>query len=400
MSPTTLIETTDNLPGTLTEIIDNLHVFNEGELRLRSGTSAWTLHLSGGQLIYPTNDFHRVRRWDRAIRQQRPNWEWQIADEWLSQPDFWELRLLEQGFAQRQLSLIQAKLVLRSAFQECLFELSGEAELDSEWEPLAKPLSSNCRTAVLSAREIKMLYRKAANMHQEWQAANLGDFSPAIAPVLTQAVDFDALPVNRRYLTGEFSLWDISLWMGRSVTWLTQSLQPLVEQGCLQFQELPDLRGPIVAPHVPAKPSSTPGPFPNPGLTPPLGSPDGSSAQSQPLIACIDDSPVLAHTLKKILESAGYKMLGIQEPMSGFALLIEHKPQMILLDLNLPNADGYSICKFLRDIPTFSKTPIIILTGQDTHVDRLKARMAGATEFIAKPPQPQELLATIKKYGL
>ena len=72
---------------------------------------------------------------------------------------------------------------------------------------------------------------------------------------------------------------------------------------------------------------------------------------------------MLAHGLKKILATAGYDVLIIQEPMRGFSLLIEHKPDLILLDLMLPNADGYSICKFLRDTPVFEKTPIIILTG-------------------------------------
>ncbi|MEM9906962.1 MAG: response regulator, partial [Cyanobacteria bacterium P01_D01_bin.44] len=130
---------------------------------------------------------------------------------------------------------------------------------------------------------------------------------------------------------------------------------------------------------------------------PPPTSP--AADRSQPLIACIDDSPVLAHNLRKILESAGYPMISIQEPMRGFSMLIEHRPDLILLDLNLPNADGYSICKFLRDSPVFEKTPIIILTGQDTHADRLKARSVGATDFLAKPPQSQELLGAIQKFG-
>ncbi|ACK72155.1 response regulator receiver protein [Gloeothece citriformis PCC 7424] len=102
--------------------------------------------------------------------------------------------------------------------------------------------------------------------------------------------------------------------------------------------------------------------------------------------------------MKKILQPAGYKILSIQEPMAGFAQLIEHKPDLILLDLNMPNANGYSICKFLRETPVFGKTPIIILTAQDTVIDRAKAKLVGATDFISKPPNPQELLLMIEKY--
>ncbi|MBE9069543.1 response regulator, partial [Leptolyngbya cf. ectocarpi LEGE 11479] len=117
-----------------------------------------------------------------------------------------------------------------------------------------------------------------------------------------------------------------------------------------------------------------------------------------PLIACIDDSPVLAHSLKKILSTGGYRTLIIQEPMQGFSQLIEHMPSLILLDVMLPHADGYSICRFLRDTPVFKHTPIIILTGRSKPVDRARASMAGATEFLVKPPEPKELLTMIGKH--
>ena len=88
----------------------------------------------------------------------------------------------------------------------------------------------------------------------------------------------------------------------------------------------------------------------------------------------------------------GYDVLTIQEPMAGFGELIKHQPDLILLDLHMPNANGYSVCKFLRETPVFNKTPIIILTSQDTMIDRTRAKLAGATDFIAKPPEANVLL--------
>jgi two-component system, chemotaxis family, response regulator PixG len=82
--------------------------------------------------------------------------------------------------------------------------------------------------------------------------------------------------------------------------------------------------------------------------------------------------------------------------MAGFALLIEQKPDLILLDLNMPNANGYSICKFLRETPVFGKTPIIILTAQDSSIDRTRAKLVGANDFISKPPGTQALIDLIK----
>ncbi len=84
--------------------------------------------------------------------------------------------------------------------------------------------------------------------------------------------------------------------------------------------------------------------------------------------------------------------------MQGFSQLIEHIPSLILLDVMLPHTDGYNICRFLRDTPVFKKTPIIILTGRSKPVDRARASMAGATEFLVKPPEAKELLETIRKH--
>jgi two-component system, chemotaxis family, response regulator PixG len=213
----------------------------------------------------------------------------------------------------------------------------------------------------------------------------LGHLSPTLAPILKPGVEAQALPVWEKYLKSQFTLWDIALEQEKSVTEVTLSLLPWVEKGMLEFQNIPDLLVPTVKQTV------------APTL-PQLKIQPTTSAHKQLLIACIDDSPVLAHTLKKILIPAGYQMLSIPEPMRGFSQLIEHKPDLILLDLLLPNADGYSICKFLRDTPLFKNTPIIILTGQDTPIDRAHASLVGATEFLSKPPQPQELLHIVQKY--
>ena len=106
----------------------------------------------------------------------------------------------------------------------------------------------------------------------------------------------------------------------------------------------------------------------------------------------------MIHNLKSILTPAGFRVLSIQEPMAGFALLIEQKPDLILLDLNMPNANCYSICKFLRETPVFGKTPIIILTAQDSSIDRTRAKLVGANDFISKPPCTQALIDLIKNH--
>lgn len=381
----------------LAEEIHILSKYNsDGELILRNHENVWNFHISRGQLLYTTGGFHPVRRWDRALKQHRPNWNWnaeyfQSLD---NQP--WECQLLDRGLSQKQLGLIQAKLVIRSVVQECLFDLSKHTDIKSDWQPGQKAISTLSRIIALSANEMQIVLNAATQMQEQWQAAGLAHLSPTLAPVLQLGANPKAVPISDKYLNGKFTLWDIALQLGQSVIEVTCSLLPFVEKNILQFHKIPDLPLPTakqpVAPTLPLP--ETPSPL---SETPPT-KPAYKLPQKQPLIACIDDSPVLAHTLKKILTPAGYQMLSIPEPMRGFTQLIEHKPDLILLDLHLPNADGYSICKFLRNTPVFKKIPIIILTAKNSQVDRASAKLAGATEFLTKPPKPQELLQMLQKY--
>jgi chemotaxis family two-component system response regulator PixG len=103
-------------------------------------------------------------------------------------------------------------------------------------------------------------------------------------------------------------------------------------------------------------------------------------------------------TLKKILEGAGYQILAINEPMRGVAKLNENQPDVIILDLVMPNASGYSVCKFLRQTSVFEKTPIIVLTSRDTLIDRNRAKLVGASDFLGKPPDPEKTIAIVEKY--
>ncbi|HEY9829641.1 MAG TPA: response regulator [Stenomitos sp.] len=372
------------IPKNLTPELTNLSQFSDGELILHNDTVAWNLHLVRGKLLYATDKIHPVRRWNRSLQQQCPNWNWTVDCSELLDHQSWQCQLLTQGFNQKQLSLIQAKLVIRNVVQECLFELSHCTDLNSDWKPSQKTTSVFYQTVALSSKEIQTLLNNTVQMQQKWQATGLDRLSPTLAPTLRQGANPQLFPVSDSYLNGQFTLWDIALQLHQSVAEVTRSLIPPVEKGILQFQEISDLPVPLVKPPLSTKPLQ---------LDTAL-----ESTQTQPVIACIEDSPVLAHTLKKILMPAGYQVLIIPEPMRGFSQLIEHKPDLILLDLHLPNADGYSICKFLRETPVFKKTPIIILTARNTQLDRFRAMQSGATEFLGKPPQPKELLQMVQKY--
>ena len=84
--------------------------------------------------------------------------------------------------------------------------------------------------------------------------------------------------------------------------------------------------------------------------------------------------------------------------MQALPLLLQHKPDAIFLDLVMPVANGYEICAQIRRISLFKNTPVIILTGNDGIVDRVRAKIVGATDFLPKPILAQKVLAALLKH--
>jgi two-component system, chemotaxis family, response regulator PixG len=84
--------------------------------------------------------------------------------------------------------------------------------------------------------------------------------------------------------------------------------------------------------------------------------------------------------------------------VQALPILIEHKPDLIFLDLVMPVASGYEICAQLRRISVFANTPVIILTGSDGLFDRVRAKLVGSTDFITKPVTAEKVMGIVRKY--
>jgi len=116
------------------------------------------------------------------------------------------------------------------------------------------------------------------------------------------------------------------------------------------------------------------------------------------LIMCVDDSYLMIQDLEKIITRLGSKFLGIQDPLKAVPSIIKNKPDLIFLDLIMPIVGGYELCSQIRKIPHFKDTPIIILTGKDGIVDKFKAKLVGATDFLSKSASPVKIHSLICQY--
>lgn len=109
-------------------------------------------------------------------------------------------------------------------------------------------------------------------------------------------------------------------------------------------------------------------------------------------IAIVEDEAMMREELSGILEKAGYRVVEITEFTDVAKRLIQMSPDLVLLDLNLPNASGFEIC---RKMKRESSIPILVLTSRDKLCDELCALDLGADEYLTKPCGKERLLARI-----
>ncbi|HNR02954.1 MAG TPA: response regulator transcription factor [Anaerolineaceae bacterium] len=112
-----------------------------------------------------------------------------------------------------------------------------------------------------------------------------------------------------------------------------------------------------------------------------------------PLILLIDDEPQILRALKTILGAAHFRVLSAMTGEEGLALAATQSPDVIVLDLTLPDLDGIRVCEQIRE---WSSTPIIVLSVRDGERDKVAALDNGADDYLTKPFNIEELLARIR----
>jgi len=114
-------------------------------------------------------------------------------------------------------------------------------------------------------------------------------------------------------------------------------------------------------------------------------------------ILVVDDEPEAVELVEFNLKQAGYAVSTATDGVEALKKARSQTPDMILLDVMLPEMDGFEICKTLRLEAATSKTPILMLTAKAAEIDRVLGLELGADDYLTKPFSPRELLLRIKK---
>ncbi|MGF1499239.1 MAG: response regulator [Elainellaceae cyanobacterium] len=359
-----------------------------GALRARSPYGeTWDLYYLLGRLIWASGGRHRLRRWQRLLAPHvenfSPNWV-VIRQQHLA--ELWEYRVLLALIKRQQIQQEQAVQLIRQGVAEVLFDIlldGAQFELDSS---AAGPVKQLGKVLVFLNAEEQL--RDGRREWENWNQLGFEQLSPNKAPTITDLATFQKHVSPETYakvtkiVDGKVTLRELSARIGVHLPSLTRSLMPFIHRGLLLLKDVPDLG--LVAADTNdsqvAVPAST-----------------GDRAPA-PTIACIDDSPLIGRNMQAILSRAGYQCICIQDPLESILTLIETRPQLIFLDLVMPVANGYEICAQIRRISTLKAIPVIILTGNDGIVDRVRAKLVGASDFMTKPVQADKVLAVVQRY--
>jgi CheY-like chemotaxis protein len=412
---------------TTAELANRIHACSEdkftGQLDFdikNSKIQRWSLYFHLGALVWATSEVHPIRRWrrqlsihcpqlaldsealanlkreDSLIQSKRSS----AASQRYVEPQFWDNEFLATLVRLGKVRREEITAVVEGNIIEILFDVlqqwnqrPSRSQLTLIYRPISIETINSIDSTLVSIRT-DQVWRQVMQVWEAWQQAALVDFSPNLAPVISKAGELQRQTSPLAYhnlvalADGNQSFRDLAVKLRQNLVPLTQSLMPYIRKGLIEVVEVADVN------------------YSSNSVTPPKSQPAQAQTSaipvqpqpSTPLVVYIDDSPNDSRTMSYILSQAGYRFINVQDPVKALPTLLEHKPDLIFLDLVMPVANGYEICAQIRRISAFKDTPVIILTSNDGIVDRVRAKMVGSSGFLTKPIESDKVLKTLQRH--
>lgn len=114
-------------------------------------------------------------------------------------------------------------------------------------------------------------------------------------------------------------------------------------------------------------------------------------------VLVVDDSQAEIRLMQSMLQQGGFYTVGISDPTKIEETIEEERPNVILLDVVMPQRNGFQVCRDLKSHEPYSKIPVILVTSKTAPSDRYWGEQQGANGYVAKPFTPDELISAIKR---
>jgi DNA-binding response OmpR family regulator len=115
-------------------------------------------------------------------------------------------------------------------------------------------------------------------------------------------------------------------------------------------------------------------------------------------VLVVDDSPAEIRLLQSVLQQAGFHSVAISDPTKVEEKIEEERPNVILLDVVMPQRNGFQVCRDLKSQEMYAKIPVILVTSKTAPSDRYWGEQQGANGYVAKPFTPDELINAVKRF--
>ncbi len=338
--------------------------------RTQEQKSQWLIFFVGGQIIYAVEyqtGTSRINDYLRRYHLKDLESQMQLAS--LSSSFIPEYGYLWTLLEEKVITPIQARNIFYHLISETLFDLlplhQGYFLIDSTY--VLNPQ--------LTAFEITPLINKISQQVLDWKKLYPYIQSPNQFPILTNIERLrSTLPkstVNKlqHWANGQTSLRQLARFLNKDILTVAKAIYPYMQDNLVKMVY-----------------SNT----------------RKLSMQTQAIqkakIVCIDDMIATGKSVESILKARGYDAIALTRPLEAIGQIFNIKPDLIFCCLAMSNLDGYEICAMLRHSSTFRKVPIIILSTSCKFIDRMRAKMLGATDYLTKPFQDNELLILVEKY--
>jgi DNA-binding response OmpR family regulator len=115
-------------------------------------------------------------------------------------------------------------------------------------------------------------------------------------------------------------------------------------------------------------------------------------------ILIVDDSVSEVRLMESVLQQAGYWPISLSDPLRVEQTIAAERPQLILLDVVMPERNGFQVCREIKGHADFGGIPVVLVTSKDTESDRFWARQQGADGYVTKPFSKEKLLSEVQRF--
>jgi len=329
----------------------------------RDPSISWRVYLGGGQMHFAESTMGHAERLPYILKKHLP--DFRLAEplpnntsEYSLLCNYWQSQNLPLNFFRKLLALLtQEALMQFLALPQGYLTFEPNVGLD----PLL--LSAAFRQLVLPVRDqINQWAQLQSVIGSPFQRPHLEDSDQFLKLAWQESGNGRQMQNMANLLEQNLCFYELATQTDRDTLTLATDLAPAIQSGVISLHPYQVIEATV-----------------------------------RPVIACVDDSQTIQQFVKLSLEAEGFEVLQLMDPKQALTVLIEQQPNLILMDIEMPKMDGYELCRMVRQVDMLKEIPVVMLTGREGIIDRMRARMSGCTAYLTKPFNPQELLALVQK---